>query len=48
MFTNATSEKNYLILKESLIYLVHIVVFVVMILYQTNNKTAQAAGWPVQ
>lgn len=48
VFTDATSEKNYLMLKESVIYLVYIAVFVIMILYQTNNKSAQAAGWPVQ
>jgi hypothetical protein len=48
IFENSANMDNYNSLKESIVYLAYIIVFVTMILYQTNNTSSQKAGWPVK
>ncbi|CDW74117.1 polycystic kidney disease 2-like 1 [Stylonychia lemnae] len=47
-FTNPTDVESFIKLKESVIYSIFIIVYVTMLLYQTNNKTSQQASSPIR
>eukprot|EP00347_Sterkiella_histriomuscorum_P005839 403355073 len=47
-FTNPTDLESYIKLKESLIFLMFILIYVIMLLYQTNNKSSQRASNPIK